>query len=394
MIINLNIKQFRQGLSKLCKVASITSSDVSSQLKFTAKNKMLIGEAINENRTQSIAIKFDENICSVQEEGSFCIPAKSFQQTIDLMLGDTIELSSSNNIINIKSLPHDNKDEIQSIEGFDIDQWLSIAKTNFNKSIILKRDFFIDIGHYTANCCSYDKSKAPLTAIHINILQDGKIQCTSTDYVRISLYDYYDDTNKNNIEENICFMLPTDVAKKIPYIFDKDIDLITAKIDERKVVLQGGDIIFGFSTEAGLDKYPPLRNYLEDKMNLNYKINLNEIIRISGLLSAIADKSICNIIFKKDNISFETEDKNNKSKQSLNCDFISGNIDLPQNIKIAVYDLVSSLSIPQKEELEFGLISIKDSNLGHLLEIKQVSDNTTWRQIILKAREIITEEDE
>ena len=395
MIVNLDNKQFRNGLNKLCKVASLTATDsYVSQIKFNAKNKIFYGEVINETKTQSLIVKFDETVCSIQEPGSCCVPAKALQQTAELLLGDTIELSSDNNMLNIKSLPYKKQNELQSIEGLNPDQWLSIGKMESDNVLELHRDFFLDVGRFTANGCSTDKSKAPLTAIHITIFTDGRIQCTATDYVRISLYDCKNGIKDGKIENDLTFMLPVDVAKKIPQIFEKDIDVIKAKIDSKRISLQGGNIIFGFSTEAGVDRYPPLRSYLFDDMNVNCRVELPNLMRIAGLLSAVAPKSPCNITFNQGEVCFDAQENRNKSRQLLETEtcIVKNDITLPQDIKIAVYDLISSLSIPTADKINIGLVSIKNNAFGHLLEIRQATDDIMWRQIILKARDIIPEE--
>ena len=395
MIVNLNTKQFRNGLSKLCKVASLTATDsYVSQIKFTAKDKIFYGEAINETKTQTLIVKFDEIICSIQETGSCCVPAKALQQTIELMIGDTIELSVENNMVNLKSLPHKKQNEVQSIEGLSPDQWLSIGKMESNNVLELHRDFFLDVGKFTANGCSTDKSKAPLTAIHVTIFIDGRIQCTATDYIRISLYDCKNGIKDGTVEENLTFMLPVDVAKKIPQIFEKDIDVIKAKIDTKRISLQGGNVFFGFSTEAGVERYPPLRSYLLDEMDVICEVGLPNLIRIAGLLSAVAAKSPCNIIFNQSEICFDAQENRNKSRQLLEAEtfIVNKNISLPQDIKIAVYDLVNALSIPSGDNVNIGLVSIKNNAFGHLFEIRQATDDIIWRQIILKARDTIPED--
>jgi len=393
MIVNLESKKLKKDLSKLCKIASLVSTDsYTSYLKLTAKGKFLYIEAINDIRTQILTIKFDETVCSVQEQGSCCVPAKALQQTIDLIGGDTIELYGDDNSISIKNLPVEKQDEIQTIECIHPDQWIGGSKPNNNNVIEIYRDFFLDIGRFTANSCSNDKSKAPLTAIHVHMNQNGNIQCTATDYIKISLYDYKNGT-KDNIPEDISFMLPVDAAKKIPQIFEKDIDIMQANIDKQKVTLQGGNIRFSFSTEAGLDRYPPLRSYLLDDMNVSSEVNLNELHRIVGLLAAVTPKSSCNITFDKNKISFESEEKRNKSKQFIYV-LQNSNIELPKNIKIAIYDLISSLSIPDGEKITIGLTSITNNAFGSLFELRQTSNNITWRQIILKARDVRLEDDE
>jgi len=396
MIINLNTKQFKYGLSKLCKIASVLSTEsYTSQIKFTAKNKIFYGEAINDTKTQTIVVKFDESVCSIQEPGICCVPAKALQQTVDLMLGDTIELSAENNIVSLKSLPHSKQDEVQSIEGVNAEQWLSGGKINSNIVLELHRDFFLDLGKYTTNSCSLDKSKAPLTAIYVKIMKDGNIECTATNYIKIALYDCKNGLKNEELEEDISFMLPVDVAKKIPQIFDKDIDIIKAKIDGKRISLQAGNIIFNFSTEAGIDRYPALRQFILPDMDVNAEVDLLNLIRISGLLSAVASKSACDIVFNKDQIVFDAKEKNNKSRQIININNnFAKDITVPQSIKIAIYDLVNSLNIPDEEKISIGLTAIKNKNFGYLFEIRQIKEDITWRQIILKVREEIPTQEE
>lgn len=392
MIVNLNIKELRKDLTKICKIASMASNDYTSYLKLTAKNKAFYIDAINENRTQTLTVKLDETVCSVQENGSCCVQAKSFQQTVELMLGDTIELNSDDNSINLKSLPNSNQDEIQTIECISVDQWIDGNQLVDENIIEIYRNFFIDVGRFTSNSCSSDKSKAPLTAIHVSIKDSGLIQCTATDYVKISLYDCNNGI-KDGVIEDTAFMLPVDVAKKIPQIFDKDIDVIQARIGSKKITLQAGNIRFNFATEVGVDRYPPLRDYLLNDMDVSCDVDLLNLIRISGLMSAVAPKSPCDIIFYNDKICFEAKEKRSKSKQFINV-LPQSTIELPQDIKIAIYDLVTSLSIPDGEKISIGLTSIKNNSFGHLFEIRKKSDDIIWRQIILKARDEIPEENE
>ncbi len=395
MIININSKQFREGISKLCKISSIMAMDsYSSQIKLTAKDDSLFGEAINETKTQTLIVKFDETVCSIQEPGICCVPAKALQQTIELMLCETIELSSNNNMVSLKPLPYKKQNDIQVIEGIDPSQWLSVNKINSENIIELNRDFFLHLSKYTSNSCSMDKSKAPLTAIHINIFIDGKIECTASDYIKISLYDCNNGFIGGSIKDNIAFMLPVDIAKKIPQIFNKDIDVIKMKIDSRKISLKGGNIVFIFSTEAGVERYPPLRSYISENM-ISYNVELNNLIRISGLLSAVASKSSCNITFENNKICFEAQEGHNKSRQILDTEavFIQDEFVFPYDIRIAIYDLVSSLSIPDKQEIDIGLVSINNQSFGYLFEIMQKEEDISWRQIILTARKEIPEDE-
>lgn len=393
MIVNLDHKQFKHGLSKLCKIASLNSLDsFASQIKLTAKGDCLYGETINDARTQALVVKFDNVSCSIQEEGACCVPAKPLQQTVDLMKGDTIEISTDGTLVNFKSLPHNKKDETQSIEGLDVKQWISVSKTESNNVVSLDRDFFLDLGKFSASSCSVDKSKAPLTGIYINISEDGSILCTSTDYVKIAFYDSKQGAKDNDLNENISIMFPVDVSKKIAQVFEKDIAEFTAKIDDKKIVLQGGNVAFAFSTEVGVENYPPLRSYFPEQLSISTDIELTEVLRIAGLLAAAAPKAACDITFDKDQITFEAQQGRNKSRHTLDAS-IEAYVDLPQTITIAVYDLVSALAIPTQETINMGLVPI-NNNAKQLFQIQQKDDNISWKQVILSARQIIPEEED
>ena len=181
-------------------------------------------------------------------------------------------------------------------------------------------------------------------------------------------------------------MLPVDAAKKIEGLFEKGIDTIEAKVDDKKIVLNAGNIIFSFATEVGVDRYPPLRSYIYDNMDIYTSLNLEELTKNIKLISAVAPKSSCHIQFLKDKIVFEAKANRSKSKQTIKTEvFDKGQI--PQEIDISVYDLLSSISIPKTETIDFGLISITNNAFGYLLELKKQDENFSWRQIIIKSKE-------
>lgn len=390
MIVNINARELKDALYKLMKISSLNLASYTSSLRFITRKEKIYIEAINEQKTQSLIIKIDENKCSVQEDGSFCIPAKPLYDTIDNMDVENIEMSFDKNLLSIKKLPKESDDSIQIIETIDSKEWFGMEKSKSDQIIKLNRSFFIDMANYTASVCSQDKSKAPLTAIHVKIIQSGVIQCTSTDYYKVSLYDCKNGIIDTEILEDIEFMLPVDAAKKIEGLFEKGIDTIEAKIDDKKIVLNAGNIIFSFATEVGIDRYPPLRSYIYDNMDIHTTINLEELTKNIKLISAVAPKASCNIQFLKDKIIFEAKENRNKSKQTIKTEVINKN-QLPQDINISVYDLLSSVSIPKTETINFGLISITNNAFGYLLELKKQDENFSWRQIIIKSKEEVYE---
>jgi hypothetical protein len=386
MIVNINARELKDALSKLMKISSLNLASYTSSLRFITKKDKIYIEAINEQKTQSLIIKIDETKSSVQEDGSFCIPAKPLYDTIDNMNAEYIEMSFDKNLLSLKKLPKESEESIQIIETIDSKEWFGMEKSKSNQIFQLNRSFFIDMANYTASVCSQDKSKAPLTAIHVKIMKNGIIQCTSTDYYKVSLYDCKNGLIDTEILEDVEFMLPVDAAKKIEGLFEKGIDIIEAKIDDKKIVLNAGNIIFSFATEVGVDRYPPLRSYIYDNMDVYTTLNLEDLTKNIKLISAVAPKASCHIQFLKDKIIFEAKEKRNKSKQIIKTEVFDQN-QPPQDIYVSVYDLLSSVSIPKTETIDFGLVSITNNAFGYLLELRKEDENFSWRQIIIKSKD-------
>jgi hypothetical protein len=391
MIINIDLKQFRYGIAKLCRVASSdVSGNYASQLKLTAKKDVLYIAAINENRTQNLAVKFDNSVCSIQEEGICCVPAKTLQQIIDLTIGDTVEISTKNNLVNIKPLPSKRNDEQQIVEGIDASKW--IGSDTIKTGIVefkMSRDFLLDVSRFISSSCSGDKSKAPLTAIHVNIFPDGKVQCTATDYMaKLSLYD----TNagvefKEPIEKNLILMLPVDAARKITQIFDKNIDVFSVKTNGKKIVVSGGNTLFSFATEIGVNKYPVLRSYVATDSIFACEVNLAELSRVVGLVSAIGPQEACTIEFNSENIVISSKSQNNFSRQVLDLESKNTYDSLPLVAAVAMSDFIEALNIPTSEKVSIGIVSLISNPNINFLEIQQSEANDYhWRHIIFTAR--------
>ena len=161
MIVNINARELKDALSKLMKISSLNLSSYTSSLRFITKKEKIYIEAINEQKTQSLIIKIDENKCSVQEDGNFCIPAKPLYDTIDNINAENIEMSFDKNLLSLKNLPKESDDSIHIIETIDSKEWFGMEKSKSDQIIKLNRSFFIDMANYTASVCSPDKSKAP-----------------------------------------------------------------------------------------------------------------------------------------------------------------------------------------------------------------------------------------
>ena len=123
-----------------------------------------------------------------------------------------------------------------------------------------------------------------------------------------------------------------------------------------------------------------------NKTDIEIEIILEDLTKNIKLISAVAPKASCHIQFLKDKIIFEAKEKRNKSKQIIKTEVFDQN-QLPQDIYVSVYDLLSSVSIPKTETIDFGLVSITNNAFGYLLELRKEDENFSWRQIIIKSKD-------
>lgn len=390
MIVSIETKLLKKAIDKLCQIASVNNLDsYASQIKASTENNFLYLHAIDKEQLQSLVIKMDNSSCSVHENGEVCIPAKTLQQIVSLLDVDNIELSTDKTILTIKPLPSSNNDddEKQIIEGIDPSLWSSAGSvSNEYPSLLIERDSFINAMNMTNFSCSSDKSKAPLTAIYAKFTKNNNgIYCVSSDHHKVSIFEKDNCIIKSSkFDNDIITLIHSDIASKIKSIFTYNIDNITLRIQDNKISILSGDTCFTFATEVGVDNYPPLWTYLEETMYINYDVDLEELKKCVGLVSAVAPLAASNLVFSE-KISISTKQKYNYSKKNISPNNIIKKSNDDYSIKVSTYDLITAINKANSINVNIGLTKVKDHSHLNLFEIKNNVDSAVWRHLIFKS---------
>ena len=391
----MQIKISKNILMECVSIASEMSSKepgtASHEVKVMASEDTVYIASLNLIGSQFFIGKIEGEGCEITEGGRVCIPGKPFREALSLLSGDEITLTSDGFATQISG---GGKEELV-LCGMDPKEWIEppnmSAKTSFNIPISTIREMHSLMSFN----CSKDQTKAPMTAILMEVFEDGSVQCTATDQQRISFYSCpagtATDIEMGKFEGVIKIAFPADAAGLASgKMFSHIENVMSISVDSSKILMKTPTSRFCCSQETGAEKYPRMRDLLCDKKAFTFSVSRAELLRVSKLVNVVANKSVCKIDFDVDEgvvvMSGKGKiNKSNRSKQSIEIKNFSGDQIEDREILVSSEDLSEAISVIKNEDVMIGLTITNNETIGPIMTIKQ---EDRWKHLIFPAREV------
>lgn len=382
MIFEVDSKDLSRVLNKVCGIASTDSRDGQAcEIKITARDGKVGLQSINSTSTMwSMAILSDG--VEILAEGSICVPADAIQQTANLTKGKRLRLSKEKGGLSISQSGEDNaKHNRVLLAGMNPDDWTGMTKISEEATeFTMTKGSFASLARCTGFCTSQNRTKAPLTAVLVEVGKTG-LQATAYDMNKVAFYN----DSETKCDGDLAFMLHPESAKRVLGFFDDD-TLIKISVDRKKLLFSSEGLHFGCVPEVGVETYPALRVHLVPQKTFTCTFKASDLQRAAGLLHAAAPRSVCEISVERDGtVTLQAEESSNKAIQRLKADITDGdyfNADGKLLMFVGCYDLVEGLKAVNGDIVELCSAQSKNEQIGNMFELRI---GKQWRHIIFRS---------
>lgn len=383
MIFEVDSKDLSRILTKVCGIASTDSRDGQShEIKITARNGEIRVQSINSTTTMWSMAILSEGV-EILAEGSVCIPADAIQQTANLTKGKRIRIAKDKAGVAIsQSGEEKNKYNKVILAGMAPEDWTGMAQPSQEAVMLsVSKANFSNLVRHTAFCTSQNRTKAPLTAVHVEINGSG-LQATAYDMNKSAFY------NDPGIvcDGDLGFMLHPESAKRVLGFFE-DESIITVHVEKRRLLFScGTDLFFGCVPEVGEDSYPSLKVHLVPEKTFSCTFKTADLQRAAGLIQAAAPKAVCEVTIQSDGtVTMRAEEASNKAIQRLKADMTNGEFYTEGEeltLLVGCYDLAEGLKAAGGEIIELCSARTKNERIGDMFELRM---GKQWRHIIFRS---------
>lgn len=383
MIFEVDSKDLSRVLTKVCGIASTDSRDGQShEVKISAKSGEVRVQAMGAMATMWCMASLTDGI-DVTEEGSVCVPADAIQQTANLTKGRRIRIASDKSGVVI-SQSGDDKSKYNKVllSGMSPEDWVGMARPSDEAVVFsMTKESLTNLVKHTAFCASQNRTKAPLTAVCVEVDGTG-LRGTAYDMNKVSFYS----DPETRCDGDISFMLHPESAKRLLGFFD-DGTVISASVEKKRLLFSSGDgLYFGCVPEVGGESYPALDVHLVPEKTFSCTFKTADLTRAAGLLYAAAPKSVCEVTIHVDGtVTMMAEDASNKAIQRIKADMTDGDFYIEGNeltLLVGCYDLVEGIKAAGSEIVQLCSSQPKNDRIGDMFELRT---GKQWRHIIFRS---------
>ncbi|OEF97312.1 DNA polymerase III subunit beta [Desulfuribacillus alkaliarsenatis] len=266
--------------------------DISSELLQITGTNLEIGIEYTIPR-----VKNDEQVFTVEQEGSICLKAKYFNEIIRKLSNEVVEIEVTNNYLTLIKC---GKSEF-NLHGLDSDEFPKLPKITEDKVFSISSDLMKSMIRQTVFAVSTEETRPVLTGVKLS-LEEGLLSLVATDSHRLAKREALVEAEAELAFQNI--IVPGKSLIELNKILEEDQSLIDILIASNQIFIKMENIIFYSRLIDG--QYPDVSRILQQNSKTTVKLNKKEILDSLERVSLIA-----------------RETKNNEVKFSVKPDIVS-----------------------------------------------------------------------
>lgn len=302
----INKNKFIDGLNAVSRVLAPTPVfEILKGIKLELYNDTITLKASDSLVSMEYVInnyEDDVEIFSSKEEGEILLPARHFIEIVKKLPTNYIEITSHNNIINIKS----GKSEF-NIQGYDVSEYPEFPLVDKSNKISFNTKVFNSIIKETLFCTAVNDQRPVLEGVNFT-LENKLLTATSTDSHRLSKRKLKLDNI--DIDKNFNIIIPRKALQSIQKIIENKEGDFTIYYEENRILFTFENIVYSAILING--KYPNTEKLIpslyECEVIVESNILYDAVDRIS-LVSKDEKNDIVKLIMENDTINISSNSK-------------------------------------------------------------------------------------
>lgn len=289
MLVDINQKRFDEVLRKAQKgVPSKTPMEIIKNIKLSVENDILYVEVTDGQIYVRQKIEAADDTLEVIEEGSICVPARRFIDTIRLMTSETITLQLKGKILYVKGQKQGKSSKSQmKINGEDSSEFPNPPKDKESKFAEIQGAELKQMIQKTVFATSKHETRPVLTGVLFS-KKDSFMNVVATDAHRMSQYrvDLDDFRDEDNVEYDS--VIPNGALNKISsYIKEEDKVEVYQSQKNNNLSIYSKDVFV--QTRLLTGEYPNTDRLIPKETKINIRINRAEFIDSLKRTSIMSD---------------------------------------------------------------------------------------------------------
>ena len=366
----LSKKNIEQGIALAAKaISSKTPFPIISHFLLEAKNNRLKISATDLEIGIEISVKAD-----IEEDGSFTVPARTFQDIISLTDGDSIflyknedssnlEITSTSSSCNIMTL---NSDEFPLMPHSDDEPILSM----------LQKDLKDAVKGIIFSIAAQEETRAVLTGVLI-IVKNNSARFVATDGKRLAISDV---PVSSNFEEEVSYIIPGKTLSEISKSITNPEEYVYVGIKNSQIFFNMGDVLVISRLLEG--NYPKFEQVIPSSSENKITINRNEFMSsLKYILVMAQEKNFPKLIKVKFTngkliLKSNTPDLGSASRE-IDCNFEGEDIEIAFNGQY----FLDVLSVLKSENILFEFTN--DTSPGVIRPLEENVSNENYMCVIM-----------
>lgn len=258
--VSLVLNRFKNALSKLERV-------VTSRSTLPILNNILIrthkGGVELSATDLEVGIKFNLG-GKVEKEGVVTIPGRTLISLVDNIHGDTVELSSKNNILTLVS-----GESRANINGMSADEFPVIPEVETGKKVTVDTQLFKSMLSQVDFSASSEESRPILTGVYV-ASSGSSLTMVATDSYRLS-----ESVIKNGLGEEFNVVIPVRTLQEVRKMADEDASF-ELRVGENQVMFVFKDATLVSRVIEG--EYPNYKQIIPSKSSTTAELDVQEFV--------------------------------------------------------------------------------------------------------------------
>lgn len=366
----LSKKNIEQGIVLAGKAISPkTPFPIISHFLLEAKENRLKISATDLEIGIEVSIKAD-----IEQEGSFTVPAKTFQDIISLTGGDSVFLSKNEDSFNLEINSISSSCNIMTLNSDEF----PIMPHSDDEPIfsMLQKDLRDAVKSIIFSVAAQEETRAVLTGVLI-IVNKNSARFVATDGKRLAISDV---PVSSRLEEEVSYIIPGKTLSEISKSVNNPEEYVYVGVKNSQIFFNMGDVLVISRLLEG--KYPKFEQVIPSSSEYKITINRNEFISSLKYILVMAQEKDFPRLIK---IEFNTGKLVLKSNtpdlgsafREIDCDFEGRNMEIAFNGQYFL-DVLTTL---KSEKISFEFTN--DTSPGIIRQFEENVSNDDYMCVIM-----------
>lgn len=232
----------------------------------------------------------------VEKEGVITVPGKTFINLVNNLHGDTVTLTSKNNVLEV--VCGDAKADINGMSGEDFPV---IPHVEGGKQVKIKGEILEDGLAAVDFAASRDESRPILTGVYF-LSSDGSLTLAATDSYRLS-----EVVMDVNLGENFNVVIPNRTLQEVRRIMSTG-EEVELRVDENQVmfIFQNASLV----SRVIEGEYPPYKQIIPQKHTLSAELDIQELtdaLKTASIFSLEGSSSVKLVVKSEGEVEVTSE---------------------------------------------------------------------------------------